>query len=590
MSSETPFKSGDLVRLDPTQRRSAGLDANSDQLHELLRALPAAVYTTDSAGRITFYNEAAANLWGCRPTLHSDAWLASWRLFSPSGTVLPYDQSPLAIKEGHAAHGVEAVGERINGVRVPFLAFQSPLRDTFGNVIGAVNMLVDITERKQAAERESQHQERLTLDLADVRRLQEISSRLLQGDKIAALCDSIVDCALDLLHSDMANMQVYDPARCELQLLAVRGFDQAIFNAFEWVGENTGTCCAASLRAGQRIVVPDIETCDFITAHEGLRKCGIRAVQSTPLLSRSGELLGMISTHWRSPHEPTERELLLMDVLAREAADLIERKRNEELITLLGREAEHRTKNLLSTVQATIHLTQADSPKAYKEALEGRIQALANVQSLFVQSRWAGAELRNLVVQELSPYRHGEEARIRLDGPDVILEPNAAQAVALSLHELTTNAAKYGALSGSGGHVQVEWSCGADGQVSISWSEMGGPPVKPPTRQGFGTWMLQSLIHAQARGRVHFDWRTEGLVCQITLRGVCPPPDGRVGVDCLQRAEWAMRNNKPVSPPREDAEDQKVWRDQIGRLAGGLLLERADQRAFPGSVVVVGRH
>jgi two-component sensor histidine kinase len=225
----------------------------------------------------------------------------------------------------------------------------------------------------------------------------------------------------------------------------------------------------------------------------------------------------MISTHWREPHQPTERELLLIDVLARQAADLIERKQNEEQIILLAREAEHRAKNMLATVQATVHLTKSDSPEGYKETLEGRIQALANAHSLFVQSRWAGAELRSLFIQEVSPYQHNGETRVHIEGPTVVLEPSAAQAVAVGVHELATNAAKYGALSVPEGRIRIEWFPDGDSRVLLHWSETGGPTVKPPTRQGFGMQMLDALIRVQLRGDVRFDWRTEGLACKINI-------------------------------------------------------------------------
>ena len=118
---------------------------------ELLNALPAAVYLTDKAGRITFYNEAAATLWGCRPTIGSAEWCGSWRLYWPDGTPLPHDQCPMAmaLKEERAINGMEAAAERPDGTRVPFLAFPQPLRDDKGTVVGAINMLVDISERKR---------------------------------------------------------------------------------------------------------------------------------------------------------------------------------------------------------------------------------------------------------------------------------------------------------------------------------------------------------------------------------------------------------------------------------------------------------
>ena len=132
---------------------------------------------------------------------------------------------------------------------------------------------------------------------------------------------------------------------------------------------------------------------------------------------------------------------------SKSARDITEQKRAQEQITTLAREAEHRSKNLLATVQATVHLSQADTPEDLKRAIEGRILALAKVHSLFVQTRWIGAELSTVARQELGPYSAKDEKRVRIDGPQVLLEPNVAQAIAISLHELATNAAKYGSLS-----------------------------------------------------------------------------------------------------------------------------------------------
>jgi PAS domain S-box-containing protein len=202
------------------------------------------------------------------------------------------------------------------------------------------------------------------------------------------------------------------------------------------------------------------------------------------------------------------------------ARDITDRRRTEAQIAVLAREAEHRAKNLLANVKAVIHLSQAGTPDGLKKAIEGRIEALANVHSLFVQSRWRGAELGNLVRQELSPYSHDGKERTRVDGPTVILKPDVAQAIAVALHELATNAAKYGALSGAKGEVQVTWSCAADDRVMLRWIEAGGPPVELPTHKGFGTDVIGAMIQAQAGGDMRLDWRTEGLVCEIALPSV----------------------------------------------------------------------
>jgi PAS domain S-box-containing protein len=199
------------------------------------------------------------------------------------------------------------------------------------------------------------------------------------------------------------------------------------------------------------------------------------------------------------------------------ARDITERKRSEAQITMLAREAEHRAKNILATVQATVHLSQSDTPAGLKHAIEGRIQALANVHRLFVESRWVGAEIQNLVKEELAAYSQDKETRVRIGGPKLLLEPNAAQAIAVILHELATNAAKYGALSVSDGHVQVEWSRRLNGRLVLRWTENGGPPVRPPTRKGFGTRAIEGMIRSQFKGEARFDWRAAGLACEISL-------------------------------------------------------------------------
>jgi PAS domain S-box-containing protein len=197
------------------------------------------------------------------------------------------------------------------------------------------------------------------------------------------------------------------------------------------------------------------------------------------------------------------------------ARDVTERKRSEAQISVLAREAEHRAKNLLANVGAMVQLSEADTPDGLKKAIAGRIAALASVHSLFAQSRGAGAELGSLAEQELAPYSRDE--RKRIDGPIVVLQPDLAQAIAVALHELATNAAKYGALSVPEGQVRVEWSRSADGRVVLRWTEAGGPPVTPPTRKGFGTHVMEAMIRGHMGGDVRLDWRAEGLACEIIL-------------------------------------------------------------------------
>ena len=215
-----------------------------------------------------------------------------------------------------------------------------------------------------------------------------------------------------------------------------------------------------------------------------------------------------------SPVKNAEGKIVGASKIAR---DITEEKRTGDQIATLAREAEHRSKNLLANVQAMVNLSQADGVADLKKALEGRIQALANVHSLFVASRWIGAELSTIAQQELAPYSATGEKRVRIDGPQVLLAPDIAQAVAVTLHELATNAAKYGALSTANGRVDLKWSQEANGPLRLRWIETGGPTVQPPTRTGFGGRVIEQMI-AQLKGKSRFDWRAEGLVCEITLR------------------------------------------------------------------------
>lgn len=199
------------------------------------------------------------------------------------------------------------------------------------------------------------------------------------------------------------------------------------------------------------------------------------------------------------------------------ARDVTGQKRNQERISVLAREAEHRSKNILSNVQAIVNLSQSDTSDGLKRVISGRIQAMSNVHSLFVETRWIGAEVSAIAKQELAPYLDERSARVDLEGPETVLEPSAAQAVAVVLHELATNASKYGALSDAKGQIRLTWSHAADGELGLRWTELGGPKVEAPARQGFGSRLIQGSL-TQLGGNARFDWRPEGLVCEMTLR------------------------------------------------------------------------
>ena len=198
--------------------------------------------------------------------------------------------------------------------------------------------------------------------------------------------------------------------------------------------------------------------------------------------------------------------------------EITDRKRSERRITMLAREAEHRTKNVLQSVQTVVHLSQAETAEDLKQVIQGRIQALANAHGLLAQSRWIGADLAKLASQELAPYLQQERPRAQILGPHVPVRPQVAQAIAIMLHELTTNAVKYGALSAINGHVEIRWAQRPDNRLLLTWTETGGPVITAPNRSGFGTHLMQTLMKLDLGGELRFDWRAKGLVCDIELQ------------------------------------------------------------------------
>jgi PAS domain S-box-containing protein len=196
--------------------------------------------------------------------------------------------------------------------------------------------------------------------------------------------------------------------------------------------------------------------------------------------------------------------------------DITDRKEAEERQALLAREVDHRAKNALALVQSILRLTQAKNLPTYITAVEGRINALSRAHAVLSQSRWQGANLRGLIDEELAPYRVGNIEKIKAVGPEVFLQPAAAQTLALVIHELATNAAKYGALSSISGRLQLSWLL-KDDKLIIDWRESGGPATKPPNRKGFGTRIILASIERQLRGHADFDWRPEGLHCVFSV-------------------------------------------------------------------------
>jgi PAS domain S-box-containing protein len=312
------------------------------QFRDLLEALPAAIYTTDASGRITFFNQACVEFAGRSPKI-GDMWCVTWKLLWPDGTPLRHEDCPMAValKENRAVRNIEAVAERPDGSRICFMPYPTPLRDDSGRLIGAVNMLVDITIRKQA----------------------------------------------------------------------------------------------------------------------------------------------------------------------------------EERMMLLTREVDHRSNNLLAVIQAMLRLTRADSAEEFQAAFQGRLSALANVQRLFSVSRWTGASIKTIIEEELKPYAASDAKRVSMAGADIRLPSTLAQAIAVAVHELATNAAKHGSLSGPSGRIEISWQTDAADNLVLNWAESDGPVVAEPRRRGFGVDAIDGLVRTLS-GTVARRWKPEGLICELSFPSV----------------------------------------------------------------------
>jgi two-component sensor histidine kinase len=199
-------------------------------------------------------------------------------------------------------------------------------------------------------------------------------------------------------------------------------------------------------------------------------------------------------------------------------AEVEQRKQAQEQQLFLMSELNHRVKDTLAAVQSLVTQTTtgSTSPAAFAEALTGRLAALAKAHALLTESNWHGATLGDLVAAETAPYRSKEPDNMKISGEPVVLKPQAALTLSLVLHELATNASKHGALSLSGGRIDVSW-WREDAMLIISWAEHGGPPVQPPAHHGFGSRLIERSVAYELEGISRLDFHPAGLRCELRI-------------------------------------------------------------------------
>ncbi len=266
-----------------------------------------------------------------------------------------------------------------------------------------------------------------------------------------------------------------------------------------------------------RTLVPDDRQQEVERIWNSIRTGEFIEPLETERLTRDGRVIPVLLTV--SPVHDRSGNLVGASSIAR---DITERRRAEEHQRLLLAELSHRVKNTLATVQSVAMQTTRHSRSLdeFNISFERRLHALAQAHALLTQSNWDGAALADIIGKELEPHNQPGRHNVMIEGPPVTLRPKPALALHLVVHELATNAAKYGALSREGGRVEVRWSMGRGEEgreLAIDWSESNGPPVSPPTKRGFGSEMIASTIEYELDGRTMVHYRPQGLHCELRI-------------------------------------------------------------------------
>ncbi len=644
------------VAADTPQPLMGGTGAVLDeQFRQIVENLPVAVYTTDADGRITFYNEAAANFWGRRPRLWEDLWCGTWRLYWPDGTPMSHDECPMALTltTGSPVRGVEAIAERPDGSRYSFVPYPGLLYDELGRVTGGVNMLVDVTERKrgeeatqrlaaivassddaivsktvygiitswnEAAERlfgysadeiigksiltiipPDRHDEeteivsrirrgervehyetvrrrkdgtpvdvsltvspikradgtiagasKIARDITERKRAQALLrqhasrletlnrvSRIIARDlDLERIVQSVTDIATELSGARFGAFffNSVDEKGGFYQLCALSGADR---NAFATLGMPRVSPLFQPTFAGTQLVRSDDIRKDSRygrnALHRGLPTDDLPVVSylAVPVVSSSGEVRGGLFFGHDEPGQFDVETETLISAIASQAAmamdnarlhtaaqmEIEQRRRAEDAKELLLKEIQHRVKNTLATVQAMAMQTFHNAPPEDREAFIARLHALSDAHDLLTQRDWNWVGVGEMVRRALRPFLGPDQRRVVLDGADCRLDANKSLLLAMVLHELGTNAVKYGALSNKTGRISISWEpdeTAASRRLKLSWRESGGPPVEPPSRKGFGTRMIEYALRGE-QGAARFDFTHDGLICSLEI-------------------------------------------------------------------------
>jgi PAS domain S-box-containing protein len=447
----------------------------------ILDLLPVATVITDAHGKILQYNRAAVEIWGRSPEpgqTHQE-FTAGARYFDLSGNP---GRSMLAevLATGQPVRDAERIVHRMDGVRVIVSLNIDVLRNARGEVVGAINCFHDITERKRMDDALA-HSQLVAL---------EQQQRWAATYEHAAIGISEIAPDGTFLRVNEATTAITGYSREHLlnsKLFTHTHPDDIDVDRDGFLKQVSGGLDFYSME--KRFVRPDGRVIWL-------------SVRSSPVRSAEGRLLYVVR--------------VLQDITERKAAD----RRQKLLIDELN----HRVKNTLATVQSLAMQSArgAPTPEAFREGFEGRLIALSKAHDQLTAHHWESAELRELLTASLAPYFDETGRRVAIRGETIVLRPRAALTLAMAFHELTTNAAKYGALSSPRGHVEIRWERVGNGRgdpplLRIEWEEKGGPAVAEPERRGFGTRLIERGVAADLEGRTAIAFDAAGLRCTIDV-------------------------------------------------------------------------
>ena len=461
------------VRTPPVVQNVLELD------QALLDALPIGVYACDVDGQIIRVNRRAIELWGHAPRLRDQAqrFCGSFRVESLEGDFIPPDQTPMAraVLAGESFENVEAVVWNPDGKRWVARVNVAPLRDADGVMIGAINCFQDVThehEMRVALERQQR-----TFDLA------------MTASKMGTWRYTLAD-----------NICIYDENAQQLYgLTEARFLHDELGVKAKFHPDDMAPMWASVAKA-------------LDPQGDGRYDVEYRVKQ----LDGSWRWLsarGLVEFEGKG----AERKAV---AIAGASRDLSQMKQAEESQKLLVNELNHRVKNSLATVQSIIltSLRGAVDLETARKAVNDRIVALAGAHDLLPDRSWAGANLNDLVARAIAPFGSGQ---IIVEGPSLDVSAKQALSLSLALHELATNAVKYGALSRPGGRVNLRWEVQNE-QLHLTWRETGGPQVVAPSRRGFGSRLLEEVLSSDLNGQCRLEFAPDGVRCFAAARSESP--------------------------------------------------------------------